>query len=75
MGDIADYMIDQMIEQGMWGRSHSKFPAPRSITCERCGKRGLEWGNDGRRWYLIERDITPHQCDMGKAVDDFEVLP
>lgn len=45
------------------------------VTCNRCGKKGLEWSTDGRRWYLVEGDGTTHRCDMTKvALDDFEVI-
>lgn len=75
MGDIADYMIDQMIERSMWGRAQPRSAA-KKITCQHCGERGLEWGHDGRRWYLVDRDCNPHKCDMSKvAADDFEALP
>lgn len=72
MGEIADYMVDQMIEQGMWGRAQ---PRPRSaghaVTCTHCGAKRLEWGNDGRGWYLIDRKGNPHQCVRSTPQEDF----
>lgn len=68
MGDIADMLVDQMIEQGMWGRATSR---PKKVTCERCGKRNLEWGNDGRSWYLINRNADPHVCHRSTPEEDF----
>lgn len=65
MGDIADYMIDQMIEQGMRGRAQPRRPrsAGHAVTCNRCGAKNLEWGADGKGgWYLIDRKGDRHQC-------------
>ena len=42
-------------------------------TCNRCGKRGLEWLNTGVRWRLYDGN-KPHQCAIVASPDDFEDL-
>ncbi|OXI63112.1 hypothetical protein CFB47_07680 [Burkholderia sp. AU27893] len=49
---------------------------PRSTSCNRCGKTGLRWEDDGDgNWVLLEGKCKVHKCDMGRAaLDDFEVI-
>lgn len=81
MGDIADFYIDQMMDAyPEWGSPYSrprgKPPSKgHAVTCKHCGTRGLEWGNDGRKWYLIDPKGNAHVCGNDNAADDFEVLP
>jgi len=35
-------------------------------NCKFCGEGGLTWGNDGRKWYLIDSDCNAHVCDQDK---------
>jgi hypothetical protein len=60
MGDIADYMVDQMIDSGAYFRPWSR---PLKVTCKHCEKKGLEWSpTNGRKWFLIEANGDPHRC-------------
>jgi hypothetical protein len=52
------------------------------VTCNRCGKEGLEWdwehnrSDDGvykKRWFLRDDDGEPHQCPPASA-DEFEIV-
>lgn len=49
-----------------------------SVTCKFCGRRGLHWANDGRKWYLVDDNCYPHVCSEKdlhrKAINDFEEL-
>lgn len=74
MGEIADWYIDRMLDDG-----YAPYREGHEITCQFCGKRGLEWGNDGRKWYLINASGYAHKCDKQKilaktGLDGFEVI-
>lgn len=72
MGEIADYMIDQMIERSdITFRSYSQ---PSTVECKRCGKGGLHWEDDNGKWRLVNAKGLLHVCDTSSAADDFEVL-
>lgn len=46
-----------------------------SVTCNRCGKGGLQWEEDNDGWVLVTAKGEIHQCELRKAAaDDFEAL-
>ena len=63
-----DYFIDLF--------DPSDCDEPCETVCKRCGVGGLEWGNDGRGWYLIDLNGNAHKCsakDLQRvAARDFE---
>lgn len=70
MGDIADYLIDRMIEQGAWGGY-----TPEPPRCKHCGSRKVAWVRREGRWRLFTRDLKePHRCVRVASADDFEDL-
>lgn len=78
MGEIADWHIDRMLDEGS-GQYRNTYSQPREITCQRCGKRDLEWGHDGRKWYLIDSRGFAHKCDRKQilaktGLDGFESI-
>lgn len=51
-------------------------PDPDPVTCNRCGKRNLDWHHTGVRWRLMEQDGKLHDClSKPASPDEFEVLP
>lgn len=62
MGDIADYMIERMIDDHIHLRMSG--PAePQSVTCKHCGTRGLWWFPEKRDRYLLkDENGTQHNC-------------
>lgn len=76
MGDIADYYIEQMQDAyPSWSPVGTRrWTKPRPITCQRCGERDLIWSNDGRGWYLTDRECNPHDCRPTGSADDFDNL-
>lgn len=66
MGDIADFMIEQMIDGpfhlgGGLGRAHRR-PATR-VRCRYCGETDLRWGNvKGGHWRIKNKDGSLHVC-------------
>jgi hypothetical protein len=71
VGDIADYAIDQMVEQGMWGRARPR--RPRAVTCKFCGKPNLRW-QEQQQWALVDAKGAIHFCRGSAAPDEFEDL-
>jgi len=68
MGDIADEIIDSMIDRaagfGMGG--HRRRRCPRIVTCRHCGETDLRWQNiKGGEWRLFTRDGKRHICQIG----------
>lgn len=59
MGDIADELIDRMID-GWFDHDHYEDNAP-SITCKFCGERGLMWLMKGE-WILWKPLGGRHNC-------------
>jgi hypothetical protein len=59
MGDIADYMIEQMIDRATRARPHQ----PVSVTCKHCHTPGLWWFPQRRDSYFLKNaDGTQHNC-------------
>lgn len=71
MGDIADYMIDQMIEQGLWDRAQPR--RPKAVTCMFCGKPGLRW-HANQQGVLVDARNAIHFCRGPAAPDEFDVV-
>ena len=71
MGDMADYYIDLQLDQGraFYYPVSARPVGGYKVTCKFCGKQNLEWGNDGKRWYLVDNNIDPHKCST--AQEDF----
>jgi len=71
MGEIADYLVDQMIEHGMWG-------APRrssGVTCRYCCAKRLWWLPERRgRYHLMNADGSRHDCRSVASADEFEKI-
>lgn len=70
MGEIADYMIDRMLEDHFADEDGE----PAIVECKRCGKGGLHWEEDNGNWRLANAKGLLHVCDTSSAADDFEVL-
>jgi len=68
MGDIADYMVEQMINREV--RFHSE---PRDVTCKFCGKTGLRW-HEGQQWALVTKRGAIHDCRGAADPDEFSVV-
>lgn len=76
MGDIADWMIGQALDQGEyfsrysrgWTRARQRgytAPANPPPTCNKCGKTDLKWiWNDGGRWQLFEIERGEHNRNV-----------
>ena len=68
MGEMAD-------DHSWYDPDPSDFEDPptkgKPITCIRCGAKKLEWGNDGKRWYLIDHNGYPHTCPRPTPQEDF----
>ena len=76
MGEIADWLVDQMADEGWFppgdpyrGRG-SYTPAP--VECNRCGKSGLHWEDDNGEWVLVDKHNEIHRCTV--AAKEFEGL-
>lgn len=68
MGEMAD-------DHSWYDPDPSDFDDPyskgRRVTCFKCGAENLEWGNDGRGWYLIDASGRPHTCPRSTPEEDF----
>lgn len=42
------------------------------VTCNRCGKKHLDWHDTGTRWRLLEANGKFHVCSTVASADDFE---
>lgn len=72
LGDIADYLVDQMIEQGMWGypRRCSVYGPP--LKCSNCGSTEVYWqAVKGRHEMYDKATLTRHECQV-KDTEGFE---
>lgn len=68
MGDIADDMVAQMIERGMWGRTHAEPPPPR---CKHCGATDVRWRQQTGGWVLFSfKPGVVHECKVSPNVFD-----
>ena len=36
---------------------------PYEVSCNRCGKHGLQWDDDIGNWRLVESSGLPHLCN------------
>lgn len=71
MGDIADFMVEQMIERGLRFAGNYR-PVP---VCANC-KTVCYWSERRGKWTLFENGM-PHVCkqvDERSALDGFESL-
>ena len=58
MGDIADWMLDQALEQGLYEYGGLK-------TCRCCGQSDLHWGQlDNGKWVLVTASGQLHHCPV-----------
>lgn len=72
MGDIADDLIDQMIEHGMWGKPRRRSSG---VTCRHCKARWLWWLPEKRgRYRLMNADGSKHDCRAPASAEEFEKL-
>ena len=63
MGEMADWIIDQIIE-GMIDEEEDAIPS--AISCKYCGKRGLVWYqfDDTKEWRLFDANENKlHKCE------------
>lgn len=59
MGDIADYMIDRMIDDHI----NLRRVKPMTPVCKQCGARDVWWFPEKRGRYLLKNpDGTQHNC-------------
>jgi hypothetical protein len=75
MGDEADYIIDQLLAWDMDEEYYHRGHEPRSVTCNRCGKRGLHWQQVGDKWKLFQHiglRLREHECKPPKGVFEDE---
>lgn len=67
MGDMADYHLDQLIDE--WGEDYFDYDEPRSpksIICKFCGMNGLRWKKlPDKKWRLFEK-YGMHTCKQEK---------
>ena len=68
MGDIADWIIDNMMDD--WEDGGRCAPQPK--TCMRCGHSGCTWVHTGERWALQEWNGRLHVCDTAASPDEFD---
>lgn len=58
MGDIADYLIERMVDAGAWHRTYGP-----PLTCKHCGATGLYWQKVRGRYFIHERaTLERHHC-------------
>lgn len=74
MGEIADYMIDRMLEDRT---GHIEQEDDDEVTCNRCGKDGLYWQTiftaDGEKYELFDNETDErHVCKIDTAGMDPE---
>lgn len=70
MGDIADWMIEQMIDQGLWGlgaprvsRNRDAYGPP--LTCRNCGSKNVYWQAVKGQFEIFNKDtLTRHECQV-----------
>ena len=71
MGEQADLIIDQMMDDEFNFISSKNFSGPSAITCKFCGTDELFWGNVGTigkskwRLYDLKKDEI-HSCSKYK---------
>lgn len=66
MGDIADYIIDGIIEGGYEEEEESwAGPGKQTYSCKYCKKQGLHWVFTNS-WRLFDKDNNIHSCDSWK---------
>jgi hypothetical protein len=63
MGDIADDIIDQILDRDLLSD-----PAK---TCKYCGEFPLFWLNKKGKWILIDKKGNKHTCKNYKREDPF----
>jgi hypothetical protein len=68
MGEIADWLIDQFLDED----EYDPRPAP-TVTCNRCGKRGLYWTETPNGWRLSQNREAFHVCTPD-VTDLFNVI-
>jgi len=66
MGEIADYLIEQM----EWRSPGSKRARP--PVCRNCGVT-CRWQKHRGKWRLFENN-TPHRCAQAHCRNDFDII-
>lgn len=71
MSEETDFLTEQFILDG------EGEPESKEVTCNRCGKTGLEWMHNGVGWRLLD-ETGLHRCkarDLQRAaLGDFDVI-
>ena len=70
MGDQADYLIDQMMDDPYeMEREDGDGPAMCLKTCRCCGVSGLHWEGSGSKWRLYDMERKIHVCTVAPLKD------
>lgn len=71
MGEVADWLIERMLEGP--DPDFGDYE-PIKATCNRCGTAGLIWGVDKGRWALFaSRTLERHTCPQA-APEEFPTV-
>lgn len=67
MGDIADYHVEQMIDQGLWGfacrRGRDSYGPP--LKCRYCNSEKVYWQAVKGKHELYDKEtLKPHVCEI-----------
>lgn len=74
MGEIADYLVERMLSQGLTPARKNR----REAVCNKCGSRDVHWALKDGGYQLVENQRgehnrkVPHVCHYD---DDFEEQP
>lgn len=76
MGEMADDLINQMLDDGHFficRRSRWMQPPP---TCKRCGSTAVHWVQKNERWSLVDSQGALHVCPQDQpSPEGFENEP
>lgn len=62
MGDIADYIIDHVMNDDIRpGGYYNRVDAP-PLVCKHCGSNKVHWEQRGGKWRLCDEDQKEHIC-------------
>ncbi len=70
MGEIADWLVDQMLDREEWYGGPGLPPPSR---CKFCGSADVLWSFRQGQWALMNNDLTAHNCRAAKP-DEFPDL-
>lgn len=62
MGEQADYLIDQMMDDGLYPDWDDEPDSPAFKTCRCCNVSDLCWGQVGAKWRLFDQRGQIHVC-------------